>query len=323
MRSLLLIVSSVFLVCACVSKKEYDSLLDKYMQSEVDKSNLGKNYNNLQTETEANRQKLAQAIEKLKADSSNLSAMIENMKNDLKSATLAMQNLDEAHQQKLKNALSENQKTNAELLQMQIDLEKQKQTLDQKEKSLQQLQNEILLKSKRIDDLEKNLNEQKLQSENLKNTIINALTQFNAGELEVYSKDGKVYVSMSDKLLFKSGSTAVEPKGIEALGKLAEVIKKNPDILVNIEGHTDNVPYKSSNGCMKDNWDLSLMRASSVLHILTEKYFVSRLQLTASGKGEFSPKASNVTPEGKAQNRRTEIILTPKVDKLLQLLNNE
>jgi chemotaxis protein MotB len=127
---------------------------------------------------------------------------------------------------------------------------------------------------------------------------------------------------MSDKLLFKSGSTAVEPKGIEALGKLADVIKKNTDIMVNVEGHTDNVPYKSSISNIKDNWDLSLMRASSVLHILTEKYFVSRLQLMASGKGEFSPKASNVTPEGKAQNRRTEIILTPKIDKVMQLLNN-
>jgi chemotaxis protein MotB len=92
--------------------------------------------------------------------------------------------------------------------------------------------------------------------------------------------------------------------------------------MVNVEGHTDNVPYKSNNGFLKDNWDLSLMRASSVLHILTEKYFVSRLQLMASGKGEFSPKATNVTPEGKAQNRRTEIILTPKIDKVMQLLSN-
>ncbi|QQR98674.1 MAG: OmpA family protein [Sphingobacteriales bacterium] len=230
--------------------------------------------------------------------------------------------LDAEHQQKLKNAQNENQKTNAELLQMQIDLEKQKQVLDQKEKSLASLQNEIQLKSDRINELEKSLNEQKLQSENLKNTIKNALTQFDAGELEVYSKEGKVYVSMSDKLLFKSGSTIVEAKGIEALGKLAEVIKKNPDIMVNVEGHTDNVPYKSNNGFLKDNWDLSLMRASSVLHILTEKYFVSRLQLMASGKGEFSPKATNVTPEGKAQNRRTEIILTPKIDKVMQLLSN-
>ncbi len=309
-------------ISSCVSKKEYDSLLDKYMQTQVEKSNTDKNLSNLQSETEANKQKLSQAIEKLQLDSTNLSELIENMKAEMENLESEKEKLALEQQQKLKNALNENQKTNAELLQMQIDLEKQKQALDQKEKSLQNLQNEIQQKSNRITELEKSLNEQKLQSENLKNTIKNALTQFNAGELEVYSKDGKVYVSMSDKLLFKSGSTAVEPKGIEALGKLADVIKKNTDIMVNVEGHTDNVPYKSSVSGIKDNWDLSLMRASSVLHILTEKYFVSRLQLMASGKGEFSPKASNVTPEGKAQNRRTEIILTPKIDKVMQLLNN-
>jgi len=312
----------ILFISSCVSKKEYDSLLDKYMQTQVDKNNIDKNLTQVQSDAEKNKLMLSQAIDKLKADSTKLSALIENMKNDLDAAATEKEKLDAEHQQKLKNAQNENQKTNAELLQMQIDLEKQKQVLDQKEKSLASLQNEIQLKSDRINELEKSLNEQKLQSENLKNTIKNALTQFDAGELEVYSKEGKVYVSMSDKLLFKSGSTIVEAKGIEALGKLAEVIKKNPDIMVNVEGHTDNVPYKSSNGFMKDNWDLSLMRASSVLHILTEKYFVSRLQLMASGKGEFSPKATNVTPEGKAQNRRTEIILTPKIDKVMQLLSN-
>jgi chemotaxis protein MotB len=312
----------ILFISSCVSKKEYDSLLDKYMQTQVDKNNIDKNLTQVQSDAEANKLMLSQAIDKLKTDSINLSELIENMKNDLEAAQAEKEKLDAEHQQKLKNAQNENQKTNAELLQMQIDLEKQKQVLDQKEKSLASLQNEIQLKSDRINELEKSLNEQKLQSENLKNTIKNALTQFDAGELEVYSKEGKVYVSMSDKLLFKSGSTIVEAKGIEALGKLAEVIKKNPDIMVNVEGHTDNVPYKSNNGFLKDNWDLSLMRASSVLHILTEKYFVSRLQLMASGKGEFSPKATNVTPEGKAQNRRTEIILTPKIDKVMQLLSN-
>jgi chemotaxis protein MotB len=101
---------------------------------------------------------------------------------------------------------------------------------------------------------------------------------------------------------------------------LAEVIKKNPDIAVTIEGHTDNVPYVSSGGLIKDNWDLSLMRASSVLHLLTEKYKVSSKQVIGSGRGEFFPIESNATPEGRAKNRRTEIILTPKIDKLLDML---
>ena len=311
------------LAFACVPKKEYDSLLNKYMQTQVDKSNVDKDFADYQKLTAENKAKLDASLEKLKNDSTELSKLIDNMKNEMDNLLSEKERIEKDNQEKLKDALSQNQKTNAELLQMQLDLEKQKLALDQKQKDLDKLQKEIELKSNRINELEKNLNEQKQKTELLKNTIANALTQFGAGELEVYTKDGKVYVSMSDKLLFKSGSTIVEAKGIEALGKLADVIKKNPDILVNIEGHTDNVPYVSSAGCIKDNWDLSLMRASSVLHILTEKYFVSRLQLTASGKGEFSPKSTNVTLEGKAQNRRTEIILTPKIDKVMELLNGQ
>ena len=306
---------------ACVPKKDYDSLLNKYMQTQVDKTNIDKDFAAYQKQAELNKVNLDASLDKLKRDSLDLVNLIDKMKGEMDNLLSEKEQIEKENQAKLKDALNENQKTNAELLQMQLDLEKQKLALDQKQKDLDKLQNEILLKSNRINDLEKSLNEQKVQSENLKNTIANALTKFNAGELEVYTKDGKVYVSMSDKLLFKSGSTVVEAKGVEALGQLAEVIKNNPDILVNIEGHTDNVPYSSSVGCIKDNWDLSLMRASSVLHILTEKYLVSRLQLTASGKGEFSPKTSNATTEGKAQNRRTEIILTPKIDKIMQLLN--
>lgn len=306
---------------SCVSKKDYDSLLNKYMQTQVDKVNIDKDFTAYQKQAELNKSQLDAILEKLKNDSTELSKLIDDMKTEIDNLNYEKQLIEKENNEKLKNAVSINQKTNAELLQLQMDLEKQKLALEQKQKDLEKLHQELGLKSNRINDLETSLKQQKEQSENLKNVIKNSLTQFSAGELEVYTKDGKVYVSMSDKLLFKSGSTVVEAKGIEALGKLAEVIKKNTDIMVNIEGHTDNVPYVSKGGCIKDNWDLSLMRASSVLHILTEKYFVSRLQLTASGKGEFSPKASNVTPEGKAQNRRTEIILTPKIDKIMQLLN--
>ena len=176
------------------------------------------------------------------------------------------------------------------------------------------------MRETKIAELEKLLSDQKLQSEQLRDAIKKALTDFSAGELSVYTKDGKVYVSMSDKLLFKSGSTLVESKGVEALGKIADVVKKNPDIQVNIEGHTDNVPYASNGGLLKDNWDLSLMRASSVLHIMTDKYKVNAKQIIGSGRGEFFPIESNATPDGRAKNRRTEIILTPKIDQLFNLI---
>jgi chemotaxis protein MotB len=124
---------------------------------------------------------------------------------------------------------------------------------------------------------------------------------------------------MSDKLLFKSGSADVESKGKEALQKLAEVLNKNNEIGIAIEGHTDNVPIKTA--IYKDNWDLSAARATNVVRLLTDEYNMDPHRLTAAGRGEFSPVADNSTMEGKAKNRRTEIVLSPKLDELLKAIS--
>jgi chemotaxis protein MotB len=147
------------------------------------------------------------------------------------------------------------------------------------------------------------------------------LVGFKSDELSVELKNGKVYVSLAEKLLFKSGSAMVDPKGKEALGKLAAVQEKNPDIDVMIEGHTDNVPLIP--GKFDDNWDLSVSRATSIVRILTEDNNVEPKRVTAAGRSEFVPLVSNDTPEGKARNRRTEIILSPKLDELFQILNSK
>ena len=148
----------------------------------------------------------------------------------------------------------------------------------------------------------------------------NALLGFNSDELSVEIKNGKVYVSMSDKLLFKSGSSTVEDKGKEALKLLADVLNKNTDIDILVEGHTDNVPIKTA--VYKDNWDLSVARATSIVRILTLDHKIAPTRLTASGKGEYFPRADNDTAEGRAKNRRTEIILSPKLEEIMQLLKD-
>jgi chemotaxis protein MotB len=153
----------------------------------------------------------------------------------------------------------------------------------------------------------------------LNNSVKNALLGFNPDELTVEMKNGKVYVSLSDKLLFKSGDANVEVKGKEALKKLADVLNKNPDVSIAIEGHTDNVPIKTA--VYKDNWDLSTARATNVVRLLSIEYGMSAQRLTASGKGEYFPVADNSTPEGKAKNRRTEIVLSPKLDVLMKLIS--
>ncbi|MBD0287830.1 MAG: OmpA family protein, partial [Flavisolibacter sp.] len=140
---------------------------------------------------------------------------------------------------------------------------------------------------------------------------------FKPEELSVFVKNGKVYVSLQESLLFPSGSAVVNPRGKEALGKLAQALNSNPDIGVLIEGHTDSIPIK---GRYEDNWALSTARATAIVRILTSTYGVDPTRVTASGRSKYEPVDTNETPEGRARNRRTEIILAPKLDELMRLL---
>jgi len=194
-----------------------------------------------------------------------------------------------------------------------------------KSDELKMKSDEIAAKEKLLADRENALNEMKKIvsrqdsiTNRLNKILRDALLGFKSDELSVQIKNGKVYVSLSDKLLFKSGSAAIESKGVEAIKVLADVLNKNNDIDILVEGHTDNVPIKTAQ--YHDNWDLSAARAISIVRILTDEYKITPTRLTASGKGEFSPRASNSTPEGRASNRRTEIILSPKLDELMKLL---
>lgn len=152
----------------------------------------------------------------------------------------------------------------------------------------------------------------------LKNTITDALVNYKTDELNVYIENGKVYVSLEEKLLFKSGSDLVDVKGKEALKTLALVLNNTQDIMVIIEGYTDNIPINTK--VYKDNWDLSTARATSILRILTKDYGFDPKRITASGKGEFHPVNTNKTDVGRANNRRTEIILSPDLSELYKLL---
>ena len=170
-----------------------------------------------------------------------------------------------------------------------------------------------------INKLQAEVDAQNARLQSLLNSVKDALLGFSSDELTVTEKNGKIYVAMSDKLLFESGSAQVNKQGKEALGKLAEVLKKQHDIDVFIEGHTDNKPIKTVQ--FKDNWDLSVVRATSVVRILTKDYGVNPLQILPCGRGEFMPVDNNESVEGRAHNRRTEIIMAPKLDKLYQMLN--
>jgi chemotaxis protein MotB len=161
------------------------------------------------------------------------------------------------------------------------------------------------------------MDQQRKAIEEIRKKMADALTGFKSNELTVATKNGKVYVSLQENLLFPSGSAVVNPKGKEALAKLAEVLNINPDITVDIEGHTDSIPIR---GKYQDNWDLSLARAASIVRILTVDYKVTPERVIASGHSQYEPVQSNSSAEGRALNRRTDIILSPKLDELFKLL---
>jgi len=197
-------------------------------------------------------------------------------------------------------------------------LKNKSEELKQKSDELMAKENLLAERESALNDMKKIVARQDSITGRLNKILRDALLGFKSDELSVEIKNGKVYVSMSDKLLFKSGSAAIEIKGTEAIRVLADVLNKNNDIDILVEGHTDNIPIKTA--VYHDNWDLSAARAISIVRILTDEYQISPLRLTASGKGEFSPRASNSTTEGRASNRRTEIILSPKLDELMKLL---
>lgn len=178
-------------------------------------------------------------------------------------------------------------------------------------------QQELEAERKRLAQMRQLMDQQRQAIEGLRQKMTNALVNFKPEELSVFVKNGKVYVSLQESLLFPSGSAVVNPKGKQALGTLAEVLNQNSDITVLIEGHTDSIPIK---GRYEDNWALSTARATSIVRILTKTYKVEPTRVTASGRSEYEPVETNETAEGRARNRRTEIILSPKLDELLRLL---
>lgn len=212
-------------------------------------------------------------------------------------------------------------KSQEELRKQTAALEAARANLEAKEQNLKKLTDELSEREKRVNELEAVLARKDSAVLALKAKVQDALLGFENKGLTIEQKNGKVYVSLDESLLFASGSYEIEKKGKQALSSLGKVLEDNNDVNVLVEGHTDNVPYNGS-GVLKDNWDLSVKRATSVVKAILAKSKVNPERLTAAGRADFVPIASNDTKEGKAKNRRTEIILTPKLDELFELLES-
>ena len=311
-RTILALSGSVLMLTSCVSSKVYKDLESRHADLKRENRELNSELERLNGVDEE--------LAELKSEHESLTAERDKLKNDLASLQSNYDNLKSSYDALEKNssaAIAENSRQNRELL---AQLEEKEKTLAAEQARLEKLEKDLAARSQRINELEGLIAAKDAKMNALKDAISKALTDFEGKGLTVEQRDGKVYVSMENKLLFNSGSWAVNADGRQAVNQLGSVLAQNPDISVLIEGHTDNVPY-GGNGALKDNWDLSTKRATAIVQILRENGNIDPQNLTAAGRGEYAPVATNDTAEGKAKNRRIEVILTPKLDEVTKLLN--
>jgi len=314
MKNLLYLITLVILTSSCVSSKVYDDLKSQYEALKNENQNLmsrldGEGGNGEQYSVA----QLKKEVEKLQSEKTQLAMDLAALKSSYERLKASYDALEENSS----GALTENLERNRKLL---AQLEEKERALAIEEERLGNLQRKLADRSQRVEELEGIIAAKDAKMRALKDAISAALTNFEGNGLTVEQRDGKVYVSMENKLLFESGSWAVNNRGREAVVQLGSVLAQNPEIAVLIEGHTDNVPY-GGNGNMKDNWDLSTKRATAIVTILTENSSIPKDNLTAAGRGEYAPIAPNTSAEGKAKNRRIEVVLTPKLDEINKLLN--
>jgi chemotaxis protein MotB len=294
-----------------VTKKKYDDILAQKVRMEAD---LAERNAELE-KANARLQQLDGQVTKLITDSSTLAG-------DLQSKSAQLDELNKEYNQLnayYKNLLTSSGKLNRDMAQQQEQLLAIQNNLERTRKMNDSLGISLTEREKKVKELEAVLAAKDKAVNDLKNRISNALLNFKENDLTVNIKNGKVYVSLAEQLLFASGSVVVDNKGVTAIQQLAKAIKDQHDINIMIEGHTDNVPVSKLSQYMQDNWDLSVMRATAITKILT-KAGVSPKQITASGRGEYVPLASNDTPQNRQKNRRTEIIITPNLDELFKIL---
>lgn len=306
------------LTTSCVSKKIYQDLENKYADLKKENNTLSDENTALKTDKnqlEADKNRLQTELDKVKAERDKLASEYAATKKNLDNLKASYAALEKDSN----DALDANIKKNRELL---AQLEAKEKALAAEQERLNKLKKDLEASSSRLADLEKMIADKEALMNKLKETLSKSLKAFEGKGLTVENRNGKVYVSMENKLLFESGSWTVGAEGKKAVKLVGDVLGQNPDISVLIEGHTDNDKITGTiGGGVENNWDLSTKRATAIVNILSENKAIDKRNLTAAGRGEYAPLMSNETAEGKAKNRRIEIILTPKLDEISKMLN--
>lgn len=303
---------------SCVSKKIYQDLENKFAELKKERNTLADENEGLKTSNST----LQTDLDKYKTEAEKLKAERDKLAADYAATKKSLDNLKASYtalEKDSNDALDANISKNRQLL---AELEAKQKAMAAEQDKLNKLKADLLKSSTRLAELEKIMADKEAAMKKLKETLSKSLKAFEGKGLTVTEKDGKVYVSMENKLLFNSGSYAVNEEGKKVVDLVGKVLGDNPDLSVLIEGHTDNDKITGTlAGGIENNWDLSTKRATSIVNILITNPKVNKANLTAAGRSEFAPLLSNDSSEGKAKNRRIEIILEPKLDELSKLLN--
>ena len=300
----------IFMLPACVSTSEFNRVKGKLDQCEDSQLLLKQKLQNMEAkanEAGAEADQLEAEMKKMKADRSSLQDERDNLAREVKRLQDTNADLEKQISAVKSGSSQEISRLLTNLESAQADLEKREKKLAEKNQRLEHLENLLAQKDRAV--------------KQLKQKMLDALTGYKNLGINVAEKNGQVYVSMAEKLLFQSGKYNVGQQGRQALRKIAQVLAANPDISVLVEGHTDDVPLRGT-GAIKDNWDLSVMRATAVTKILLQDAHINPKRITAAGRSKYLPVDPRKTAEARRKNRRTEIILTPDLTELYKLLSN-
>ncbi len=327
-----IIITLIFIsLFSCVPQRKYEEEQARRANCENELTTLKNSYQDCDTKlTEANKKltDYLRDITGLQRDTSIIGTNLRNLTSKYDKLNTVNDQLLDKYNRLLEGNIADTKKlsgelqlTQEQLLKKQDELKQLETALNNQKSDLDNLTAELKKREHRVSELEGILKKKDEAVNELKRKVSDALLGFEGKGLTITQKNGKVYVSMDESLLFASGSTSVEAKGVEALKKVAKVLEQNADINVLIEGHTDDVPMNGK-GDIKDNWDLSVMRATSIVKIMTKYSSIDPKRLTAAGRGEYSPIDPSKNADARKKNRRTEIILTPKLDELFKVLES-
>jgi chemotaxis protein MotB len=310
------------LASACVPARKYQDLEMNYQSTAQENEQLRRDKNAAENRIEDLNDRMTRMNRELRLlleDTTRLGSNIRNLTQNYEALNRTYQLVQDQNDKLLAGRATETQQVLGRLQETQEDLQKREDELRIKEANLNQLMTEFAAKEARVNELEGILSRQEAVVQELRRTVSSALLGFENNGLTVEIKNGKVYVSLEESLLFASGSTTVDRRGETALRELAKVLERNPDINIMIEGHTDDVPLRAG-ASIRDNWDLSVLRATAIVRILLNHGSIEPQRFVVAGRGEHLPIDPAKTADARRKNRRTEIILTPKLDALFQII---